>query len=299
MVAERKTDPMTSNPPAVRTALLSGLAMVAFAANSLLCRLALGGEHIDAASFAGVRLLAGAVALAVLVRARGGRGGGTWRAALALAAYAVLFSLAYVSLAVGTGALILFPTVQVTMVGAGIAAGERPHRLEWIGLAVALVGLVVLVTPGLGRPPPAAAAGMVLAGVAWGFYSLWGRGARNPSAETAGNFARSLPFAAVAVGGAAALQGVHLGPRGVLLAVVSGAITSGFGYVLWYAALAALTATRAALVQLAVPALAAAGGVVLLGEPLTARLVAAAALILGGLWLAGRAPRPAAAPSGR
>jgi drug/metabolite transporter (DMT)-like permease len=289
---------MISNPSAVRTAFLSTLAMLAFAANSLLCRLALADGHIDAASFAGVRLFTGAAALALLLRLRGARSAGSWRAGLALALYAVPFSLAYVALTAGTGALILFAAVQLTMVGVALSAGERPHRLEWIGLMAALVGLGVLVAPGLERPPPAAAAAMALAGVAWGVYSLSGRGSSHPVAETAGNFARSLPFAAATFAGAAVLQGVHLGPRGVALATVSGALTSGIGYVLWYAALAGLTATRAALVQLAAPALAAGGGVLFLDEALTARLLVAATLILGGLWLAGQAPRPAAPAPG-
>ena len=282
---------MPSTPTTARTALLSALALVAFAANSVLCRLALGEEAIDAVSFAGVRLLSGAALLAVLSRARGGRAGGTWRAALALALYAVPFSLAYVSLTAGTGALLLFAAVQSTMIGGGLAAGERPHRLEWLGLAAALVGLIVLVAPGLERPPLAGAAAMAVAGIAWGYYSLLGRSALDPVADTAGNFARSLPFAAAVVAGTLALEGVHLGPRGVVLAVVSGAVTSGLGYVLWYAALAGLTATRAALIQLATPVLTAAAGVMFLHESVTSRLVAAAALILGGLWLAGRAPR--------
>jgi drug/metabolite transporter (DMT)-like permease len=290
---------MNPNPSATRIAFLSAMAMVAFAANSVLCRLALDGGHIDAASFAGIRLLAGAAALAILTRLRGGRAGGTWRAALALALYAVPFSLAYVALTAGTGALILFAAVQLTMIGVALAVGERPHRREWTGLAAALVGLGVLVAPGLERPPLAAAAAMALAGVAWGVYSLWGRGSSHPVAETAGNFARSLPFAAAAVAAAAALQGVNPGVRGVLLAAVSGAITSGLGYAAWYAALAGLTATRAALLQLVVPVLAAAGGAMFLHEAVTFRLLVAAALILGGLWLAGTAPRPTAPAAGR
>ena len=290
---------MNSNPTALRTALLSALAMLAFAANSVLCRLALAEGSIDASSFAGIRLLSGAAALAVLVRLRGSRSAGSWPAALALALYAVPFSLAYGALTTGTGALILFAAVQLTMVGAGLAAGERPHRLEWIGLAAALLGLVVLVAPGLERPPLAAGAAMALAGVAWGVYSLCGRHAPDAVADSAGNFVRSLPFAGAVVAGAAALQEVHLDSRGVVLAVVSGAVTKGLGDALWYPALAGLTATRAALVQLVVPVLAATGGVVFVHESVTVRLLAAATLILGGLWLAGRAPRPAAPAPGR
>jgi len=276
--------------PTARTAALAALAMMAFAANSLLCRLALGPGLIDPASFAAVRLLAGAGLLVCLAHARGGRPAGTWPAATALALYAVTFSLAYVSLAVGTGALILFAAVQVTMIGAGFAAGERPHRLEWTGLAAAVVGLLVLLGPGLARPALPAAAAMALAGVAWGYYTLLGRGAGDSVAATAGNFARALPLAAAALAGAAVLGTPHVDARGALLATASGAITSGLGYVAWYAAVRGLTATRAALVQLAVPLLAAAAGVALLGEPVTPRLAAAAGLILGGLWVAGRVP---------
>ncbi len=283
----------------MRTSLLTALAMLAFAANSVLCRLALDDGAIDPTSFAGVRLLSGAVALLVIVRMRGSRAGGDWRSGLALALYAVPFSLAYVSLAAGTGALILFAAVQTTMVGAGLIAGERPDRLEWIGLAAALVGLVVLVAPGLARPSLAGAATMAIAGVSWGVYSLRGRRASAPIAETAGNFAWSLPFAALAVAATVALDTVQMGARGVLLATISGALTSGVGYVLWYAALAHLTATRAALVQLVVPVLAAGGGALFLSEPVTGRLVAAAAFILGGLWLAGRSPRRCVPADGR
>jgi drug/metabolite transporter (DMT)-like permease len=264
--------------------------MLAFAGNSLLCRLALGEALIDPASFTAVRLLAGAAALALLRRRRNRRARGTWDAALALALYALLFSLAYVRLSAGIGALILFAAVQATMVGAGIAAGERPDRREWVGAAAAFAGMVVLVAPGLARPPLAAAAAMAIAGVAWGAYSLRGRGTPDPAATTAGNFARALPLAAAAVAGAAVVGELRLEPRGVLLAAVAGAITSGLGYAVWYAALSGLSATRAALVQLTVPVLAAGGGVLLLGERVTPRLAAAAALILGGVWLAGRMP---------
>lgn len=289
----------TSAASPLRTAVLTAFALAAFAANSLLCRVALGGGTIDAASFAAVRLLSGAAALALLLRVRGSRQGGSWREGAALALYAVAFSLAYVSLAVGTGALLLFAAVQMTMVGAGIAAGERPHALEWLGLVSAIAGLVVLVAPRLQRPPLAAALAMALAGVAWGVYTLLGRDAPDPIAATAGNFARALPVAAIGILAALALSSVHLTLPGALLAMISGAITSGLGYAIWYAALPGLTAARAALVQLAVPLLAAAGGVLFLREPITAPLVAAAVLIGGGLALAGRAPRrPPASDSG-
>jgi len=282
---------------ALRTAALTALAMVAFAANSLLCRLALDRDTIDPVGFAAVRLAAGAVTLLGVVHLRGTRRSGSLLSGLVLALYVLPFSLAYVSLAAGTGALILFGAVQSTMIVAGLRAGERPLRGEWLGLLLALGGLGVLAAPGLARPSPLGAALMALAGVAWGVYSLRGRWAAEPIAETTGNFLWSLPVVALALlAGAPRLDADW---TGVLLAVTSGALTSGLGYVVWYAALAGLTATRAALVQLTVPVLAATGGVVLLGEVLSLRLLVAAVLILGGVALATSATArrsPAAAP---
>jgi drug/metabolite transporter (DMT)-like permease len=268
----------------VRTAILTLAALVAFAANSVLCRLALGSGAIDAGSFTGLRLGAGAIALYLVSRTRHESPAGDWPSALALAAYAAPFAFAYNTLTAGTGALLLFGAVQVTMIATGLTAGERPHWLEWSGLVVALVGLVSLVSPGLHAPSPVGSLSMVGAGVAWGIYSLRGRSARHAVAATTGNFLRAVPFAVVL--GLASLRFVHVSPRGALLAVLSGAITSGLGYVIWYAALGGLTATRAATAQLAVPLLAAVAGVLFLGEPVTMRLVAAAALILGGVTLA-------------
>lgn len=285
---------------ALRTALLTTLALVCFAANSLLCRLALGAGTIDAASFSTVRLVSGAVMLWLLVMAsakeRPPPRRGRWTAASMLFLYAVAFSFAYLSLSTGTGALILFGSVQVTMIAAALAAGERPHAFEWAGLAIAVAGLVVLVLPGLSAPPLAGAALMAVAGVAWGAYSLLGRGAMDPLAETAANFLRTVPLA-VAVS-LATLAHAHLSPRGIVLAVVSGTLTSGLGYVVWFAALRGLTATRAATVQLAVPVLAALGGVALLAETVSLRLALAALLILGGIALAvaSRGPGSRAVP---
>jgi drug/metabolite transporter (DMT)-like permease len=275
----------------MRTTLLTALALVAFAANSLLCRLALGSAAIDAGSFTALRLAAGAVLLCAVVAAtegaRAAGRAGSWRSGLALFLYAAPFSFAYRSLSAGTGALVLFGAVQVTMIAAGLRGGDRPHRLEWVGLAVAIVGLVALVMPGLRAPAPLGCLLMALAGVAWGVYSLRGRAVPRPVAVTAGNFLRAVPFA-VAVG-ALFLRTAHVTPHGATLAVVSGAVTSGLGYVVWYAALRGLSATRAATVQLAVPALAALGGVLVLDERLTGRLLTSAALILGGVAIALRA----------
>ncbi len=268
----------------MRTAVLTCLALIAFAANSVLCRLALGDASIDAASFSTIRLAAGAAALALVLAGRGDRPAGSWPSALALFLYAVPFSFAYLSLDVGTGALILFGAVQATMIATGLREGERPHRLEWLGLVIAVGGLVYLTSPGLTAPSPGASLLMGAAGIAWGVYSLRGRSADRPIAVTAGNFLLAVP-PALAVSLAFA-GGTHLSGRGALLAVVSGAATSGLGYVVWYAALGGLSATRAATAQLAVPVLTALGGVAVLGEPVTLRLVLAAALILGGVALA-------------
>lgn len=270
------------------TALLTAAALTGFAANSLLCRLALGVRAIDAASFTTVRLASGALALGLLVRVADApveaRRSGSWAAAAALFAYAAAFSIAYLHLGAGVGALLLFGGVQATMIGWGLRSGERPSAVEWAGLLVALAGLVALTLPGLSAPDPAAAGLMILAGVAWGVYSLLGRVSRHPLATTADNFLRTLPLAAAA--SIAAGPAAHLSWRGVALAVASGALASGVGYSLWYAALSGLTATRAAVAQLAVPVLTAGGAVVLLGEALTLRLCLSGAAILAGVGVA-------------
>lgn len=261
---------------------LVGLALVGFAANSLLCRAALGAHLIDAASFTAIRIAAGALVLMLLAK---GERAGNWRSAAALFAYAAAFSFAYLRLVTATGALILFATVQATMISVGVARGERPRWLEWLGFAVAIAGLVVLVLPGLQSPDPLGAALMALAGASWGIYSLRGRGATKPLAVTADNFLRAVPMAALLLL-AIPFTGGHVEPRGALLAAGSGAIASGVGYTLWYAALPKLTATRAAIVQLSVPVLAAGAGTLVLHEVVTARLAIATALIVGGIALA-------------
>ena len=270
-----------------RIPIYTALALIAFAANSILCRLALSEEAIDPASFTSVRLMAGAVMLYALVR--GHRGGsaplrGSWLSAAMLALYAVPFSLAYVSLTAGTGALLLFGAVQATMLLASVGAGERPDAVQWIGVVLALAGLVYLLLPGLASPPLMAAMLMLLAGVAWGVYSLLGKGSADPLRETAGNFVRAVPFA-IAVS-AVMLRDLHLELRGLVLAIASGAVASGLGYVLWYAALRNLSGFTASIVQLAGPVLAAAGGVLLLDERISLRLAVAATLVLGGIALA-------------
>jgi drug/metabolite transporter (DMT)-like permease len=266
--------------------------MVAFASNSILCRAALADGSIDAVSFSGIRLAAGAAALLLLSRGRGAGGG--WISAAALSAYAFAFSIAYLRLAAGAGALILFGTVQATMIAAGMRRGERPGAREWIGLALALVGLVALTRPGIAAPDPLGALLMSVAGLAWGVYSLRGRGTADPVAANAGNFARSVAFALLALAIAPAVSGgLQVSGRGAGLAVASGAVTSGLGYALWYAALRGLTGMRAAIVQLSVAPLAALGGVAFLGERLTIRLAACGAVILGGIALAVTRRKPA------
>jgi drug/metabolite transporter (DMT)-like permease len=263
------------------------LALVAFAANSVLCRLALRDGAIDAASFSTIRLISGAATLLLLTTGHSKtawRVDGSWTSAALLFLYAVPFSFAYLGLSAGTGALILFGSVQLTMMIAALRSGERPRPLQWLGIGLACAGLVYLVLPGLTAPPLGSAALMALAGCAWGFYSLRGRAATNPLAQTTSNFVRAVPM--VLAVSALALPQLHVEPRGALLAVASGALASALGYVVWYTALRGLTATRAAVVQLAVPVLAAAGGVILLAEMVTHQLVLSAAMVLGGIALA-------------
>ena len=270
---------------AARTALLIVFAMLAFAGNSLLCRVALRDTAIDAASFTSIRLASGALILWILLRSRGKRplAAGSWPMAAMLFAYAVCFSFAYRDLTAATGALLLFGAVQLTMTGYGLFAGERLKGLRLVGVLIAIAGLVWLLLPGLSAPPPLAAGLMLAAGLAWGIYSLLGRGAGDATAATGGNFMRAVPFAAIL--SLAAATGASPDQTGLIYAVLSGAVTSGLGYVLWYAALPALSATSAATIQLCVPAIAALGGAVLLAEPITARLLLASAAILGGIAL--------------
>lgn len=260
---------------------------MAFAANSVLCRIALRHATIDAATFSTIRLTAGAATL-LLVTVWTRRGAsqveGSWISAGMLFLYAVPFSFAYTSLSTGTGALILFGFVQLTMMIAALWSGERPHPLQWFGFGLALGGLVYLVLPGLEAPSFASAGLMALAGFSWGVYSLRGRGAGNPLAQTTNNFVRSVPLV-VAVS-LVALPRFHVERQGVLLAVASGALASGLGYAVWYGALRGLTATRAAAVQLLVPILAALGGVIFLAEAISGRLVLSAVMVLGGIALA-------------
>ena len=301
------------------TLVFTTLTLICFAANSLLCRLALGGGAIDAASFTSVRIVSGALMLlaisAIASRSRPARPAPPalpafarselpratarlaiapsarrrpalveWRLPFALFFYAITFSYAYVSLTASTGALILFGAVQTTMLTAALVAGERPRPLEWAGLALAFLGLVLLTAPGLAGPPLRGSLSMAASGICWGFYSLWGRDVGNPLQSTTRNFVRVTPLSLMV--SLATLRLAHVTTSGAVLAATSGALASGVGYVLWYSALAGLSATRAATVQFAAPVFAAAGGVLLLSEPVSLRLIVATVLILGGIGLA-------------
>lgn len=268
-------------------ALLS-LTLLAFAGNSVLCRMALKETGIDAASFTSLRLLSGALMLMTLVQLRNAsadnqRENGSWRGALALFAYAVLFSYAYLQLSTATGALLLFGAVQLTMIGYGLSRGERLQIQGTMGALLAFGGMVWLLLPGLTAPPLESATLMLGAGVAWGVYSLLGRGARNPLQVTAGNFLRTVPMTLIL--SLLTLTYANIDLKGAWLAVLSGAITSGLGYAIWYRVLPQLQATQAATVQLSVPVIAAVGGILLLQEPLTLRLVLAGVAVLGGIAL--------------
>lgn len=266
----------------------TSFALVAFSLNSIFCRLALGTEAIDAASFTLIRLLSGAAMLVAINTFFGNEAtktkGGNWLSAFFLFSYAFCFSFAYVNLAAGTGALILFGCVQMTMIAAALFKGERPRVLEWLGLIFALGGLIYLVFPNLSAPSPFHSALMAIAGVSWGFYTIRGKGSSNPLGDTSGNFVRTIPL--VILASLPFLVQIHSSPRGILLAILSGAITSGIGYALWYAALKFHTATRAAILQLSVPLLTAFIGVMFLSETISMRLIWTTILIVGGIGLA-------------
>ena len=296
-----------------KTLIYTAFALIAFAFNSILCRLALRGHEADAVGFTTVRLVSGAVMLVVisfvvsngrnLSGSEGARGdetaesgakntlptgrvsavfdGGSWVSAALIFLYAICFSLAYLDLSAGTGALILFGSVQIAMIGIGIFRGERPRWGEWLGIFVAFGGLIYLVMPGIESPPVGSSILMAAAGTSWAVYTIRGKGSANALADTTGNFVRAVPMiAAVLLIFASGLKITNLG---IFLAVVSGAVTSGVGYTVWYAALKFHTSTRAAVLQLSVPVIAAVLGIVLLGETANARLAVASALILGGI----------------
>ena len=287
MSSSRGVD-FTSREKAVkptRIFILTLVAMIAFAGNSLLCRLALKQTSIDAASFTFIRIFSGATALWLIMKMRNAawKEAGNWPSALALFAYAAAFSFAYTSLSAGTGALLLFGAVQATMILWGLHKGERLQAIQIVGLVVALSGLVVLLFPGLSAPPLSGSILMLGAGAAWGVYSLRGKAEKNPASATAGNFLRAVPLAAFV--SIILLPWARFDRAGTGYAVISGAIASGLGYVIWYSTLPGLKATSAATVQLSVPVLAATGGILLLGEPLTLRYLCASIAVLGGIAL--------------
>lgn len=271
----------------MKIVLSTALALIAFAGNSVLCRLALGGERIDAASFTAIRLLSGIVVLLLIVSLSQRKGTqvsrGSWKAALFLFLYAITFSYAYMTLDTGTGALILFGAVQVSMMLFSFLSGDRFHPIEWLGLIMAFTGFVYLMLPGVSAPSLTGFILMSVAGIAWGAYTLLGRGAKNPLSVTNDNFLRTLPFTLILL--ALTLNTQHLSFQGVLLAVLSGGVMSGIGYALWYMALSGLSAIRAAILQLLVPIIAALGGILFAGETLSGRLVLSSLMILGGIWV--------------
>lgn len=275
----------------LRLAAYTALTMLAFAANSVLCRLALKETSIDAASFTTVRILAAAMMLWLLMRwqTQSPLKHGSWRSALALFIYAATLSFAYRTIDTGAGALMLFGAVQVTMILAGYIAGERMSRLQIVGFAAALGGLVILVLPGVQAPSMLDSVLMLASGIAWGIYSLFGRGSANPAASTSGNFLRAAPLT-IALS-LVALPWLRLDAHGVLYAVLSGALTSALGYILWYRVLQHMRAMTASTVQLSAPVIAALGGVVLMNEAVTPNLLTATLLILGGIGLVLRTGR--------
>jgi len=272
----------------LRLFTLTVLALLAFAGNSLLCRAALRHGGIDAASFTTIRIASGAFVLYLLASLRGARGGaasgrGNWLSAFALFAYAAGFSFAYLSLSTATGALLLFGAVQATMVGHGLWRGEHLRAAQKAGLVIAFAGLVGLLLPGLSAPPLGAACLMLAAGAAWGIYSVRGRSAGDPLRVTAGNFLRAIPMSAAL--SLCLLDSASADSAGVIAALASGALASGLGYAVWYTVLPSLRSTSAAVVQLGAPVLAALGGIVWLGEPLTLRFLMPAIAVLGGIAL--------------
>jgi len=274
--------------------VLTSVVMIAFAGNSLLCRLALSQTGIDAASFTTLRIASGAIMLFFIVRMRRGSVAieGTWTSAFALVVYAAGFSFAYVDIPVATGALLLYAAVQATMIGHGVWTGEPVGKVQLFGLLLAISGFVGLLLPGISSPPLLGAILMLSAGIAWGIYSLRGKASGNPIGMSAGNFIRAVPVAALL--SVFMFRGAEFDRAGVWYAVISGALASGIGYIIWYAVLPELKSTQAAIVQLSVPVITALGGAVFLGEVITSRLILASIAILGGIALFILEKRPTA-----
>ncbi|MEN8711404.1 MAG: DMT family transporter [Arenicellales bacterium] len=269
-----------------KTIIFTALALTAFAANSVLCRLALGDRTIDAPGFTVVRLLSGAIVLFLIIKVKNKSGmpaKGSWSASLMLFLYAITFSFAYITLDTGTGALILFGSVQITMILLSILSGNRLHITEWLGLVISFLGFLYLLLPGITTPSRPGFLLMTVAGIAWGIYTLKGRGSTSPLIDTAYNFLRTIPF--VSILAVLTFNQMSYSSTGILLAVLSGAIASGIGYAIWYSALRGLSTAQAAVVQLLVPVIAALGGVIFVSEAITLRLTLSAILILGGILL--------------
>lgn len=269
----------------ITTIISTIFALFAFAGNSVICRLALDGSTIDAASFTSIRLLSGIVVLAVILKIshkqKEASSKGSWLASFMLFLYAVSFSFAYVSLDTGTGALVLFATVQFTMIFVNLLSDNKLHYSEWLGLIIAFSGLVYFVLPSLTSPTLIGFVLMIVAGIAWGGYTLKGRASKASLRVTAYNFIRTTPFFIFLM--LITFQDVLLSQQGVFLAVLSGAITSGIGYAVWYRALEGLSVTQAAVVQLFVPVIAAFGGVIFASEIISTRLVLSSIMIFGGI----------------
>lgn len=291
--------------------LLTITALCAFAANSVLCRLALGENTIDPASFTVVRLISGALALGIIVMLRSNASANstmetaskqpfnqpqkptgtqtglarTWLAPIMLFTYAISFSFAYVSLDTATGALILFATVQFSMLGINLLNGTKLRAIEWLGAMVSLSGFALLMLPGATQPSLFGFILMVISGIAWAIYTLEGKRSFQPVRNTAVNFWRSVPFAVALLIAALLYLPITLSTQGIILAVASGVVASALGYTIWYSALRHLTVTLAALSQLTVPLIAAIGGLLWVGETLTSNLILSGSLILGGIFL--------------
>lgn len=269
----------------IKTIIYTGLALIAFAANSVLARLALGNNTIDASGFTSIRLLAGAFVLLTIIQFRKNKTEsstkGSWFSGFMLFIYAIAFSYAYLSLDTGTGALILFGAVQITIILISIYNGNRLHFTEWLGVIIAFTGFVYLIIPGINTPSTNGFILMSLAGIAWGFYTIKGLGSKNPSIDTAYNFIKTIPFVIVLL--LITFDKENYSFQGIILAIISGGITSGIGYTIWYMALKGLTSVQAAVVQLLVPVIAAFGGVLFIAETITQRLAFASLLILGGI----------------
>ncbi len=287
-------------PSALRLFLVTSLAMTAFAANSVLGRIGLVDTEIGAGSFALIRLISGALTLTAICALQSKRVSGSLRGGLSLLIYAGFFSFAYIALPAGMGAIILFAMVQITMLGWGLSRGERLSIQQWIGFVIAVTALLWLVSPSLEAPPLWAIIAMAIAGMGWGAYSLLGRGASDPTSTTTGNFIWASALALPLFGLSILVQPEPIPPMdGIALAMASGSITSGLGYVIWYQALKGLTATRAGIAQLTVPAVAALGGVVFLAEPITLRFALSTMAILGGVALAVLTPKAGSRKAGR